>query len=178
MRKRPAIQANFMKRCPQCNQTFEENWLAFCTHDGTTLVDDIFPNEPPPTVMAPAPNAAPWNVPAAEVPPSSPEWRPPRPAVNEWRPPPPPAYAQPQSKSLATASMVLGLLSVTIGWLCFGPILAVAAIVLGIVALSQAKKSPERVGGRPMAWVGLVTGSIALVIIVIFYLFVIVASSL
>lgn len=74
--------------------------------------------------------------------------------------------------------MILGLLSVTIGWLCFGPVLAVAAIVLGAVALSQIKKTPERVGGKPMAWIGLITGSLAIVIIVFFYLLVIVASAL
>lgn len=165
-----------MKRCPQCNQTFEEEWLAFCTQDGTTLVDDIFPDEPPTTVMAPAPNPVVLNVPPAELPPSSPEWRPPARAVNEWRPPPPPAYAQPQSKSLATASMILGLLSVTIGWLCFGPVLAIAAIVLGAVALSQIRKSPERVGGRPMAWIGLITGSLAVFVIMLFYLVVIAAN--
>src|SRR6266536_576292 len=46
-----------MKRCPTCNRTFEEDWLAFCTQDGTTLVDDSPSKgyEPAPTIMAPAP---------------------------------------------------------------------------------------------------------------------------
>ena len=46
-----------MKRCPTCNRTFEEDWLAFCTQDGTTLVEEspARADEPPPTIMAPPP---------------------------------------------------------------------------------------------------------------------------
>lgn len=168
-----------MKRCPTCNLTFEEDWLSFCTQDGTTLTDDsVAASEPTPTIMAPAQPAAPaWNAPSAELPPSSPEWRPPQRPVQEWRPPPPPSV-QPQSKGLATASMILGLISITVGWLCMGPLLAIAAIVIGAVALSQIKNTPERVGGKQMAWTGVITGSLALIGIIIFYAFVIVAGNL
>ena len=168
-----------MKRCPTCNLTFEEDWLSFCTRDGTTLIDAyVASSEPPPTIMVPAqPDAPAWNTPSAELPPSSPEWRPPQRAVPEWRPPPPPNL-QPQSKSLATASMILGIISITIGWLCMGPLLAIAAIVIGAVALSQIKNTPERVGGKQMAWTGVVTGSLAVLGIIIFYVFVIVAGNL
>lgn len=169
-----------MKRCPTCNLTFEEDWLSFCTQDGTTLIDEyVASSEPPPTNMASAqPDAPAWNTPSAELPASSPEWRPPQRAVPEWKPPPPPLYAQPQSKSLATASMILGIISVTVGWLCMGPLFAIAAIVLGAVALSQIKKTPERVGGKQMAWIGVVTGSLAVLGIIIFYVFVIIVGNL
>ncbi|HYN00669.1 MAG TPA: DUF4190 domain-containing protein [Aestuariivirgaceae bacterium] len=169
-----------MKRCPTCNLTFEEDWLSFCTQDGTTLIDDaVSASEPAATIMAPAQSDAPaWNTPSAELPPSSPAWRPPQRAVPEWQPPPPPYYVQPQSKSLATAAMILGIISVTVGWLCLGPLFAIAAIVLGAVALSQIKKTPERVGGKQMAWIGVVTGSLALLGIIILYVFVIIASNL
>jgi hypothetical protein len=60
--------------------------------------------------------------------------------------------------------MILGIISVTVGWMCFGPIPAIAAIILGAVALSQIKKSPERVTGKQFAWVGVITGSLSLVI--------------
>ena len=168
-----------MKRCPTCNLTFEEDWLSFCTRDGTTLIDEsVASSEPSPTDVAPVQADAPaWSTPSAELPPASPEWRPPQRAVPEWRPPPPP-YVQPQSKSLATASMILGIISITVGWLCFGPLLAIAAIVLGAVALSQIKKTPERVGGRQMAWTGVITGSLAVLGIIIFYIFVIIASNM
>ena len=167
-----------MKRCPTCNLTFEEDWLSFCTQDGTTLIDDaVSASEPPPTFMAPVqPESRAWNTPSAEEPPASPDWRPPPRAVPEWKPPPPP-YVQPQSKSLATASMILGIISITVGWLCMGPLLAIAAIVVGAIALSQIKKTPDRVGGKQMAWTGVITGGLAVVGIMIFYIFVIIASN-
>ena len=171
-----------MKRCPTCHKTFEEQWLSFCTDDGTTLIDEyVAPSEPPPTIMATAePYAPAWNLPSAELPPSSPEWRPPQRAVPEWQPPPPPSYVQPQNKNLATASMILGIISVTVGWLCFGPIPGIASIILGAVALSQMKKTPERVGGKQMAWTGIITGGVTVLLyigIMIFYVFVIVAAN-
>lgn len=168
-----------MKRCPTCNQTFEEEWLSFCTRDGTTLIDEyVASSEPPPTTMASIqPDAPAWNTPSADLPPSSPEWRPPQRAAREWKPPPPPFYVQPQSKSLATASMVFGIMSVTVGWLCMGPLFAIAAIVLGALSLSQIKKTPERVGGKQMAWTGVITGGLAILGIMIFYVFVIVATN-
>lgn len=64
--------------------------------------------------------------------------------------------------------MIVGILSMA----CLGPIPAIVAIVLGMVALSQIKKNPGRVGGRQSAIVGIVTGSLGLVIyggIIIFY---------
>jgi hypothetical protein len=170
-----------MKRCPTCNQTFEEEWLSFCTRDGTTLVEEsIDANQPPPTILAPpqADAAQPtWVTPSADLPSSSPQWSQPTPI---WQPPPPPAYAQPESKSLATAAMVIGIVGVTVGWLCLGPIPGIAAIIMGAVAISQIKKTPDRVGGKPMAVVGVVTGSVTVLIyagIMIFYIVVLIAAN-
>jgi len=173
-----------MKRCPSCHQTFEEEWLSFCTQDGTALVDELSGSaEPPPTMMAPGSTSeapqkdqATWNLPSADFAPSEPQWQPPQPA---WRPPPPPAYA-PENKSLATASLVLGIISVTVGWLCFGPIPGIAAIILGGVALSQIKKNPERVGGKQSAIFGIVTGGITVLIylgFLIFYIVIMIAAA-
>lgn len=155
-----------MKRCPTCNQTFEEEWLSFCTQDGTTLMEDTAPGAPPPTAKA-SPEATPsspneqvtWNFPAtggalAE----------PKPLQPAWQPPPPPLYAVAPNKSLSLAAMILGIISVTVGWMCFGPIPGIAAIILGAVALSQIKKNPDRFSGKQFAWVGVVTGSLTLVI--------------
>ena len=74
--------------------------------------------------------------------------------------------------------MILGIISVTVGWLCMGPLLAIAAIVLGAVALSQIKKTPDRVGGKQMAWTGVITGSVAVIGIIIFYVFVFIVGNL
>jgi hypothetical protein len=173
-----------MKRCPNCNQTFDEEWLSFCTQDGTTLIDEpAASSEPPPTIMAPFQSAslpnepASWN-PPANVGPSPPQWQPAAPTP-AWQPPPPPASNQQQSKSLATAAMIIGIIGITIGWLCLGPVPAIVAVILGGVALSQIKKNPERIGGRQAAWVGIITGSVALVIYAIFmivYVIAIIAS--
>jgi hypothetical protein len=172
-----------MKRCPSCNQTFEEEWLSFCTQDGTTLIDEpAASSEPPPTIVAPFQSASLPNEPASWNPPgnvnaSPPQWQPPAPA---WQPPAPPAYSRQQSKSLATAAMVIGIISITIGWLCLGPVPAIVAIILGGIALSQIKKNPERIGGKQAAWVGIVTGSVTVVIYAVFmiiYVIAIVANS-
>lgn len=71
--------------------------------------------------------------------------------------------------------MVIGIISVTVGWLCLGPIPGIVAIILGAVALSQINKNPERVGGKQFAWTGVITGSITVVIYAIFLIIYIVA---
>src|SRR5229473_5015543 len=132
-----------MKRCPSCNETFDEDWLSFCTKDGTTLIEDAdSASEPPPTIMAPPvvprPEPANLNSPAAEYGAPVPKFGA-RPIQPAWQPPPSPPYAQPQTNGLATASMIVGIASM----LCFGPVPAIVAIILGLVALSQGKKDPN-----------------------------------
>jgi hypothetical protein len=63
--------------------------------------------------------------------------------------------------------------------MCFGPIPAIAAIILGSVSLSQIKKDPERVTGKGFAMTGIITGSVALVlfgVVMLIYIFAAVAS--
>jgi hypothetical protein len=67
--------------------------------------------------------------------------------------------------------MILGIISVTVGWMCFGPIPGIAAIVLGAAALSQIKKNPDRVSGKQFAWVGVITGGLTVVIYVVVMIF-------
>ena len=154
-----------MKRCPSCNETFAEEWLSFCTKDGTTLIEDTGSgNEPAPTIRAsppavPSPEPFKLNSPPAEY--GAPVRRFDEPPIQpEWKPPPPPSYAQPQTNGLALASMIVGIASV----LCFGPLPAIVAIILGLSALSQIKKNPDRAGGQSQAWTGIITGGVALVI--------------
>jgi hypothetical protein len=171
-----------MKRCPTCNQTFEEDWLSFCTRDGTTLVDDQgVTREPLPTIESTPPPVATsidrgaWNLPAAgpvggaQVPTA-------QPGQPVWQPPPPPSSLNPQSGSLATTSMIIGIASI----FCLGPILAIVAIILGAMALSQIKKNPQGIGGRRQAVTGIVTGSVSIVIhavIIIFYILIFVFAA-
>lgn len=169
-----------MKRCPSCNQTFDEDWLSFCTRDGTTLIEDAgSSSEPPPTLLSPPPVApnleqANLNLPAAEY------GAPVRQYAEasgqpEWRPPPPPSV-QPQSKGLATASMIVGIASIA----CLGPVPAIVAIVLGLMALSQIKKNPDQMGGQSYAWTGVITGGVTVLVygvILIFYVIMIVIAA-
>ena len=72
--------------------------------------------------------------------------------------------------------MAVGIISLC----CLGPAPAVVAIVLGSIALSQMKKDPDKVGGRQSAIAGIVIGSITIVLyvlIMVFYLFVIIAAN-
>jgi hypothetical protein len=58
--------------------------------------------------------------------------------------------------------MVTGLLSITFGWICGGPIFAIFAVVLGIVAMMQIKSNPTQYTGKPFALVGMLTGGFIL----------------
>jgi hypothetical protein len=58
--------------------------------------------------------------------------------------------------------MLTGILGLVLG--CLGPLSGIAAIVLGGLALSQIKKSPETTGGKPLAIIGIVTGGLTVLV--------------
>ena len=161
-----------MKRCPKCNQQFTDDWLTFCTQDGTSLVVvETSSQEPPPTLVAPSmpPSVSPLEQPTLDMPGApdhpAPYTAPPSPQPG-WNPPPPPAYPKAQEKNLAIASLVLGIVSITIGFCCyFGVATGPVAVALGIYALTQIKKDPNRYGGKGMAIAGIVLGSLYFVFI-------------
>lgn len=184
-----------MKRCPTCNRTFEEDWLAFCTQDGTTLIDEspAKKDEPPPTIMSPAPPppAGGWQPPSGGLGSgqfqSQPLQSPPPPSnlvqpggfgagqfqpQPGWQSPPPP-YVQAPKQGLAVASMICGLFSITFGWCCYlGTLSAPVAIGMGIYQLIQIKNKPDEAGGKPLAIVGIATGSVyflGVLIIILIY---------
>ena len=110
-------------------------------------------------------------------------WVPPdeRPAMNPpvWQPPPPPPPYRPpnirqgQSQGLALASMITAIAGFIFGLWCFGPLPGIAAVIMGLMALSQIKKTPEKVGGKPFALAGVIIGGISIsfyVLLIIFYL--------
>ena len=124
-----------MKRCPTCNRTFDEEWLGYCTEDGTALVASgpLPPGgEPPPTVYIPSapvtnPQSQPFDLPGSYTPPA--------PVMPGWQPPPPPPpmlRTTAQKQGLAVTSLILGIFSITFGWCCsIGLISAPTAIILG-----------------------------------------------
>ena len=70
--------------------------------------------------------------------------------------------------------MLTGLLGLVLG--CLGPLPGGAALVLGWMALSQIKKTPETTGGKPMAIIGIVTGALTVVFYGLFLLWMILAG--
>jgi uncharacterized protein DUF4190 len=149
-----------MKRCPTCNRTFDDDWLSFCTEDGTTLVEAPsaqLPSEPPPTVFIP---------PAFDTDPAAPK---PFDLPGSYNPPQPIT----QKQGLAIASLIVGIVSVTVGWCCyFGVVTGPVAIALGIVQLVQIKNKPNEYTGKPLAIIGIVTGAVyfaVLALIIVIY---------
>jgi hypothetical protein len=165
-----------MKRCPTCNQQFTDEWLTFCTHDGTALVEIKGSVEPPPTFAYPPipPTVSRSEEPTLDLPDVySP---PPVPLVARptspvgWQPPPPPFVAA-QQQTLAVVSLILGITSITIGWCCsIGILTAPVAVALGIAALVQIKNNPSRYTGKGMAVGGVVTGGLYLGLILLLIL--------
>lgn len=163
-----------MKYCPQCKRQFTEPWLSFCSDDGTPLLEDLTPPpDPKPKretkVESPSEQETQW---LPRQPPMPGAWVAPdeRPPMNPpvWQPPPPPpyrsAFAKP-SQGLALASMITGIAGIMLGS-CFGPLPAIAALIMGTVALVQIKNTPDKVGGKPFAVAGVIIGALNL----LFYL--------
>jgi hypothetical protein len=185
-----------MKYCPQCNRQYTESWITFCSDDGTMLIEELSPPVDPnwnPVIREPGVKAPPseektqwlprepqmpggWVAPDERPPMSAPPiWDAPRPAPPVWQPPPPPARpVKQQSQGLALASMLTGLLGLILG--CLGPLPGFAAVVLGWMALSQIKRTPETTGGKPMAIIGIVSGGLTIVFYGLFLLWMIFAG--
>lgn len=76
-----------------------------------------------------------------------------------------PEYTNPPGKSNATASLVLGIISVVF---CFFGYSAILSVILGIIGLVQASKSKElgyedavRTAGFILSLIGLIGGALA-----------------
>ena len=178
-----------MKYCPQCKRQFSEAWLSFCSDDGTPLVQELTPAADPnwdprirePKVETPDEQATQW---LPREPPVAGGWiapdeRPPM-SPGVWQPPPAPAMyprTPAASQGLALASMITGLAGILLSW-CFGPIPGIVALVLGFVALSQIKKSPEKYSGKGMAITGIVVGALTIAFYILLLIFWVLASAL
>ncbi len=112
-------------------------------------------------VASSAPDGGASPTPSPYQPPATAQTRPQSPAGGAWTGAPP-------SQGLAVASMVCGIIAVLTCclWCLSGP-LAIAAVVMGHIALSKAKAEPARYGGKGMAKAGLITGYLALLLTLI-----------
>ena len=175
-----------MKYCPQCNKQFNEPWLSFCSDDGTPLIEQLTPPADPnwdpkirdTKVKDPSEQETQW---FPRQPPApggwiAPDERPPmQPGV--WQPPPAPyltKITQP-SQGLALGSMIVGICGLVFGG-CLGPIPGIVAVVLGLMALSQIKKSPDKVGGKPFAMAGVIIGGLTIAFYVLLLLWILLAA--
>ncbi len=167
-----------MKRCPRCNQEFTDDWLTFCTQDGTSLVQvEASSTEPPVTLVSPEmpPSVSPLEQPTLDYPdspgraPAPAPYSPPATRQVGWSPPPPPAYPIAPQQNLAILSLTFGVVSVTIGLCCyFGVLTAPVALGLGIYSLVMIKKEPHKYGGKGFAIGGVVTGGLYFVLVLFF----------
>ena len=130
------------------------------------VVIDPLSEEPPVTLVKDMPpSVSPLEQPTLDMPGSSSSspapYSPPSTPQPGWSVPPPPAYPKSKQQSLSIASLVLGIVSMTIGWCCyFGVLTSPIAIGLGLYSLSQIKKDPEQYGGKGIAIGGIVAGSL------------------
>ena len=82
-----------------------------------------------------------------------------------------PLQSQPRTNSLATAGLVLGILSVTFGLCCYGLPFNVAGIVCSLVALTQIRNDPQRERGQGLAIAGLILSFLSIVFAVLLVVF-------
>jgi hypothetical protein len=61
---------------------------------------------------------------------------------------------------------------------CMGPVPGIVALVLGLVALSQIKKSPEKFGGKPYATAGVIIGAVSVMFYVVILLWIVLSAAL
>ncbi len=123
-------------------------------------------NQPGPQPAPPAPAPSPYTVPT-----------PTGPGV----PPPPPGFggmvggptfgggfpAAPRRSGKAIAALVLGISGLL---LCFIAVPAILAVIFGVLAMKEIKRSSGTVSGRGMAIAGLVLGIVGLISAVVFWI--------
>jgi len=68
----------------------------------------------------------------------------------------------PRTNQMATAGMVLGILSLTLGCCCYGLPFNIAGVICSLVALSQISKDPITQQGKAFAITGLVLSLLSL----------------
>ena len=125
--------------CSKCGTQIDDQAQS-CPQCGTTSPVMAQPPAPPP---GPAIQQPPYAVPGQYV----------------------PQYAPPQpTDGKATASLILGILSVT----CLGALTGIPAIILGHVSRSSIQKSGGKLKGEGLALAGLIMGYFSLVISLLF----------
>ncbi len=151
-----------MKRCLKCGQTYSDETLNFCLNDGELLIKQtgydppptLFGDDSPPTLVMDQPrvtNPIDWAQSSLGRPESATLA-----TANQQHG----IFGQSSSRdqTLATISLVLGIISVFLVC-CFGGIfMGLPAAIVGFIAMKNAEREPGRYGGRGMAIAGMVLG--------------------
>jgi hypothetical protein len=89
---------------------------------------------------------------------------------------PPPGYGgyapKPlQTEQMATVSLVTGITSLPTMLCCsfFGLPLSIAAVVTGIVAISNIDKRPDELTGKGLAYGGIATGAVGIMLLILLF---------
>lgn len=78
------------------------------------------------------------------------------------------SFPMPATSGLATGALVMGILGLIGGLLCFvGWVLSIGGVICGHLALKEINRSDGRLGGRGMAIAGLVTGYLGVAILAV-----------
>ncbi|WP_267615368.1 protein kinase domain-containing protein [Gordonia bronchialis] len=132
------------------------------------------PQRPAPHASGPRPSPTPHPAPS---PASLPAYTPPAYTPPSHTSSPYHAPATPRSDGKATASLVLGIVSLTIGWCGFSLLTGPAAIILGLVALRSSDRAPVPITNRGTATAGVITGILGTLAMIVFYILVIALDS-
>lgn len=155
-----------MKICPSCRQTYTDDNLNFCLTDGSFLT----------TVSDPAPktvymdqtrvtNQTNWGQEGFQPPAV---WQ--NQQNLQQQQPNYPVRIQSQDQTLPTISLVLGIFAILVGCFMGGIPLGALAVILGVMALNNEKRDPNKYGGKGLAIAGIVTGVIGFFISILIIL--------
>jgi hypothetical protein len=100
------------------------------------------------------------------IPPNPPPAYPPSPGYPQSGEPYPQTFSAPRT-GLATAALVLGIISLPTTCVCIGPVVGLVAVILGIVAAARAGSQPVAYGGRGRAVAGIATGGVPVVLLLV-----------
>jgi hypothetical protein len=65
--------------------------------------------------------------------------------------------------------MIVAIVGLVLGG-CFGPLPGIAALIMGLVALSQIKKEPDKYAGRSFAIAAVILGSVSILFYLVLFL--------
>ncbi|PYS46657.1 MAG: hypothetical protein DMF68_18500 [Acidobacteria bacterium] len=191
-----------MKRCPACQRTYEDDSLAFCLEDGSTLVSEgSAASDLPATLIIADPRLTnpvrPETAPVAPVQPRPPQpYTQPQPAWSPMQQPQMyPMISPRQGRGLAITSLICAIAGFLLLVICIalgsaganpnllGGIFLLSALiglvgaVLGIVAVVKAGRDTSPQNSKAMAVVSLVLNCVYLLIVVIILTLGVIANS-